>query len=300
MTFMPYPSKLLLLGEYTVIKGSPALAMPYPSYQTAWSDAADAATLAGSTLSKMGSQAALQNILSHIRQLERPRLDVPRLEADLEAGLWLLSNAPIGYGLGSSGTVCAALYDRYALDKTTDLAQLQQELAQLEHSFHGKSSGIDPLVSYLRQALQILPSKEVVPTTLEAQLSGVVFLVDTQTPRVSTPLIEFFVKQCQRPAFEQAFIEPAVEAVQVAIDAWLDGQFEHLYGAAQRISKLQLEHLPPMVLPEWRAAWRRGLDSGDYCLKLCGAGGGGFWLGLAPTWEQVLQHFELSQVQRVL
>ena len=294
-----YPSKLLLLGEYTIIKGASALAMPYPRYCTTWSDGPLPEEFSGTSLPKMGSQAALQQILAHIRQLEHPRLDLPRLEQELEEGLWLLSNAPIGYGLGSSGTVCAALYDRYALDKTTDLVDLQQALAQLEHSFHGKSSGIDPLVSYLNQAIQVRPSKAIEPVDLPPELSGVVFLVDTQHPRVSTPLITFFMEQCEQPHFEHNFLAPAAEAVEVALAAWLQNDFTTLYEAVRRIAALQLAHLPPMVLPQWQSIWQKGLDTGDYCLKLCGAGGGGFWLGFAPNWELVLQHFEADQVQRV-
>lgn len=294
-----YPSKLLLLGEYTIIQRSAALAMPYPYYETTWSDSVSDEQIARSTLSQMGSQTALNQILAHVRQLETPRLDIKSLQKDLDKGLWLLSNAPIGYGLGSSGTVCAALYDRYALVPTEDRAQLQQELAQVEHSFHGKSSGIDPLVSYLHKALHVHPNGYVETVQLPPHLPGVIFLVDTQTPRVSTPMIEFFLAQSQQDAFVNGFVRPTSAAVEVALEAWLDSDFDTLYMAAQHISALQLEHLPPMVLPEWRDAWQHGLETQDYCLKLCGAGGGGFWLGFAPTWEQVLQHFDPRQVQRV-
>lgn len=299
MVFRSYPCKLLLLGEYTIIRGSAALAIPYPHYQTAWSDQVTATTLDTSTLSKMGSQKALQHILSYIRDLKEVVLDIPRLEADLANGLWLLSNAPIGYGLGSSGTVCAALYDRYAVTPTTDWRELQLQLAQLEHSFHGKSSGIDPLISYLNCPVRVEPSGSLVPIDSLPPLDGVLFLVDTQTPRVSTPLIDFYMKQSEAMAFQQDFIQPAAAAVEQALLAWLQGQFTALYAVIRQLSALQLHYLPPMVLPEWRDRWQQGLDSGDYCLKLCGAGGGGFWLGFAPTWEQVLVHFEESKVQRV-
>lgn len=299
MVFRSYPCKLLLLGEYTIIRGSAALAIPYSRYQTAWSDQVTAATLDASTLSKMGSQEALQHILPHIRDLKEVVLAIPRLEADLANGLWLLSNAPIGYGLGSSGTVCAALYDRYAVAPTTDWQELQLHLAQLEHSFHGKSSGIDPLISYLNCPVRVEPSGTLVPIDSLPPLDGVLFLVDTQTPRVSTPLIDFYIGQSETMAFQKGFIQPAMAAVERAMPAWLKGQFAALYAAIRQLSALQLRYLPPMVLPEWRDRWQRGLESGDYCLKLCGAGGGGFWLGLAPTWEQVLEHFEASEVQRV-
>ena len=299
MAFRSYPCKLLLLGEYTIIRGSAALAIPYPRYKTAWSDQVTDRTLAATTLPKMGSQEALQKILTHIRQLQTVALDLVRLEEDLEQGLWLLSDAPVGYGLGSSGTVCAALYDRYAVHPTQDWGHLQQQLAQLENAFHGKSSGIDPLISYLQQPVRVDPAGHLVPLSDLPPLNGTLFLVDTQTPRVSTPLIDFYMAQSETAAFERAFIQPAMAAVERALPAWLAGQWAALYEAVRQLSALQLRHLPPMVLPGWRDRWQRGLDSGDYCLKLCGAGGGGFWLGFAPTWEQVLAHFDPAEIQRV-
>jgi mevalonate kinase len=38
-----------------------------------------------------------------------------------------------------------------------------------------------------------------------------------------------------------------------------------------------------MVLPEYEALWKMGLESDNFYLKLCGAGGGGFILGFTPN-----------------
>jgi mevalonate kinase len=35
------------------------------------------------------------------------------------------------------------------------------------------------------------------------------------------------------------------------------------------------------VPEKWHALWQQGLDSKQFYLKLCGAGGGGFLLGIA-------------------
>jgi mevalonate kinase len=57
---------------------------------------------------------------------------------------------------GSSGALVAAIYDKYAQNKITVLENLTREkLLELKiffsngKLFHGKSSGLDPLNSYL-------------------------------------------------------------------------------------------------------------------------------------------------------
>ena len=67
------------------------------------------------------------------------------------------SSIPQGYGVGSSGALVAAIYDKYADDKITVLENLTRDkllklkaiFSKMESFFHGKSSGLDPLNSYL-------------------------------------------------------------------------------------------------------------------------------------------------------
>ena len=53
--------------------------------------------------------------------------------------------------------------------------------------------------------------------------------------------------------------------------------FHHLW----LISKFQWDFFPEMIPTNMRGFWLNGLDSGDYVLKLCGAGGGGYILGFS-------------------
>ncbi len=45
-----------------------------------------------------------------------------------------------------------------------------------------------------------------------------------------------------------------------------------------------------MIPGSFRALWEKGLDSPDYQLKLCGAGGGGFLMGIARNLEQAREY----------
>jgi mevalonate kinase len=294
-----YPSKILLLGEYTIIQNSAALAIPYTHYKSYWSDHSLPDSFEN-TIDAAFSKQSLQKIALDLKSLDRPLLDLNQLEEDLANGLWLCTNSPMGYGLGSSGAVCAAIYDRYCLQKTTDLQILKQELALLEHSFHGKSSGIDPLIAYVKQPLWVHSDKSIQSVDLPKQKKGAIFLIDTQLPRISTPLINFFVKSCEQADFNRLFVSHVSSTVDKAIQALIEGNFKDLMSSIQVISELQLAHLPPMIPTVVRELWQEGLDSNDFYLKICGAGGGGFMLGFASDWEKVSSSFDSFETLQLL
>jgi mevalonate kinase len=59
--------------------------------------------------------------------------DLAELKNDVETGMYFDSSIPQGYGVGSSGALVAAIYDRYAQDKITVLENLTREkLLQLK------------------------------------------------------------------------------------------------------------------------------------------------------------------------
>lgn len=294
-----YPSKILLLGEYTIIQNSAALAVPYPHYKSYWSDHPLSADFEN-TIDISFSKQSLQKIALDLKLLEKPLLDLNQFEKDLKNGLWFCTNSPMGYGLGSSGAVCAAIYDRYGLEKRTDLQLLKQELALLEHSFHGKSSGIDPLIAYKKAPLWVHTDKSIESITLQKQKKGAIFLVDTKLPRISTPLINFFVASCEQANFNTDFVHPVNEAVDQAIHALIDGNFDVLMQSIQRISTLQFRHLPPMIPKNMHPLWKKGLETNAFYLKICGAGGGGFMLGFANNWEEVKSYFDSFETLQLI
>src|SRR5690606_35587126 len=102
------------------------------------------------------------NFVAYLKNLvaQNPKLvnfDFKSLESDVAKGMYFDSSIPQGYGVGSSGALVAAVYDKYALDKITVLENLTKEkllqlkviFSEMESFFHGKSSGLDPLKNYL-------------------------------------------------------------------------------------------------------------------------------------------------------
>jgi mevalonate kinase len=45
--------------------------------------------------------------------------------------------------------------------------------------------------------------------------------------------------------------------------------------------------------------WETGLETGDFCLKICGAGGGGFLLGFAKDWEVAAAYFDGWAIEKL-
>ena len=149
-------SKILLFGEYGIIKDSKGLSIPYNFYNGALKVDDNPSEEA------LKSNESLKRFVVYLEQLqsEQPELVTFNLElliADVERGMYFDSSIPQGYGVGSSGALVAAIYDKYAHHKITVLENLTREkllqlkniFSQMESFFHGKSSGLDPLNSYL-------------------------------------------------------------------------------------------------------------------------------------------------------
>ncbi|MEP6806516.1 MAG: mevalonate kinase, partial [Flavobacterium sp.] len=147
-------SKILLFGEYGIIRDSKGLSIPYNFYNGALKKIEDPSAEA------IASNASLRRYSTYLEALqnEQPDLvsfDLLSLKNDVETGMYFDSSIPQGYGVGSSGALVAAIYDKYATHKITVLENLTREkllqlkniFAKMESFFHGKSSGLDPLNS---------------------------------------------------------------------------------------------------------------------------------------------------------
>ncbi|THH37757.1 mevalonate kinase family protein [Neolewinella litorea] len=264
-----YPAKVLLYGEHNVLRGGQGLAVPYPRLSLRW--------VRGERDPRLAEFAAyLQKSFSEV-------IDADRFRHDVDRGARLSGNIPTGYGLGSSGAVCAAVWDRYALHSSPSrsTSELRDLLARLECFFHGSSSGTDPLISYLDRPLLLGGGatdgrRSAGPVELPDAWSAGFFLVDTGIERTAAPLIEHFLARFDREpgAIRAGWLEPANRA----IAALRTHDRPALYAATAAISEYQLEHFPRLIPEDWWALWNGGEA---YRLKLCGAGGGGMMLGLA-------------------
>jgi mevalonate kinase len=286
MTDIFYPSKLLLFGEHTVLRGSQALAMPLGNFAGRWQFSEDKT-----------KQYDLPKLVEYVKNLSENGKIAFDTEGSLSAlahGLFFDSNIPRGYGAGSSGALVAALYDVFGMDKTLTISELKIVLGKIESFFHGESSGLDPLVSYLKKPILIRSDKSM--TTLESVNNDLPrFLLDTKQSRKTEPLVKIFLEKTERsPEFNNLILSELVPLVDDAIAAFLQNQTGFLFETMHRISLFQHRFLPEMIPMAFKNVWLEGLVGDVYKLKLCGAGGGGFILGFCKNFEETKKELAKS------
>ncbi len=286
MTDIFYPSKLLLFGEHTVLRGSQALAMPLSNYAGRWQFSTDK--------TKQYDLPKLVEYLENLVKNDKIAFDTEGSFSALERGLFFDSNIPNGYGAGSSGALVAALYDIFGLDKSLQTRDLKIILGKMEGFFHGESSGLDPLVCYLKKPILIRSDKTI--TTLEAVKNDLPrFLIDTKQARKTAPLVALFLEKiAHSPEFNALISSELVPLVDDAIAAFLQNETTFLFETTHKISFFQHRFMPEMIPMAFKNVWLEGLVGDVYKLKLCGAGGGGFILGFCKNIEETKKELAKS------
>jgi mevalonate kinase len=258
------------------------------------------------------SNQELKTYLKYLKDLDSEgkllaKIDVTKLEKDIKAGLYFDSDIPQGFGVGSSGALIAAIYDNYAADKfdrdtikSDDILPLKEQLAQMESYYHGKSSGMDPLICYLNLPMLIQSKTNIGTVVLPQEQSegkGAIFLIDTGTPGRTQPLVQWFLEKCKQQDFLKLFQEHYVPYNDQCIKDFLKGETKDLFYNLYHVSKFLLENLHPMIPKLFRKAWEKGLETRAYYLKLCGSGGGGFILGFTENLEAAKEHLRDHQIK---
>lgn len=282
-------SKILLFGEYGIIKDSKGLSIPYNFFKGALKkDNSDSDT---ATASNEG----LKRFATYLRELQKRepdlvQFDLDRLQADISQGMYFDSSIPQGYGIGSSGALVAAIYDKYAFDKITILENLTRDkllvlkaiFGKMESFFHGKSSGLDPLNSYLSLPILIHSKDDIESTSIPSQHKegkGAVFLLDSGTTGETAPMVQIFMEKMKEEGFRKVIRDKFIKYTDACVEDFVNGNVKSLFGNIKYLSHVVLDHFKPMIPKEFHALWKTGIETNDYYLKLCGSGGGGYILG---------------------
>jgi len=301
-------AKILLFGEYGIIKDSKGLAIPYNSYQGALKKSDKR------TEEEINSNKNLKKFYTYLSNLENQELVSFRLNdfnADIEDGMYFDSSIPQGYGVGSSGALVASIYDKYGNDKITVLENLTRDkllklkyiFSLMESFFHGKSSGLDPLNSYLSIPI-LINSKDNLETTgipSQKEGKGAVFLLDSEMVGETEPMVNIFMNKMKNEGFRKMLNEDFAKHTDACIDDFLNGNVKSLFGNVKQLSKVVLDNFKPMIPQPFHKVWQRGIESNDYYLKLCGSGGGGYILGFTKDFDKtktILKDFKLELVYR--
>lgn len=290
-----FNSKILLFGEYGLMYNAMALSVPFPKYSGFLDFDTDQ--------SHLESTDEIRKLYEYLesddaaQKLHFP-FELERLKNDLDRGLFFNSNIPQQYGMGSSGALVAALFGKYAfpsnLGNNLSPEILKANFAVLESYFHGRSSGLDPLVSYLNKPILIDSKKQIAPVEFELKETGLALaLIDTQTTGATEPLVKHFVDLFNLPEFEQAFKEKFIPANNGCIESILQGDKQNFFSHLEKLVRFQVYHFHEMI----PAGFHRVI-SFAHCekvyIKLLGSGGGGYLLAIAES-NEVLDRWSMKR-----
>jgi len=289
-------SKILLFGEYGIIQDSKGLSIPYNFYNGALKREANPSEDA------IKSNENLKRFVFYLETLqsEKPELvtfDLVTLKNDVATGMYFDSSIPQGYGVGSSGALVAAIYDKYAQHKITVLENLTREkllklkiiFGQMESFFHGKSSGLDPLNSYLSIPILINSKDNIEATGIPTQSlegNGAVFLLDSGIVGETAPMVTIFMENLKDQGFRKMLKDQFIKHTDACVENFLGGDIKSLFSNTKKLSKVVLNNFKPMIPEQFHGIWQKGIDTNDYYLKLCGSGGGGYILGFTQDLEK--------------
>lgn len=302
-------SKILLFGEYGIIQDSKGLSIPYNFYNGALKSDENP------TEEAKKSNQSLVKFVAYLKQLQtdQPELvtfNVEVLQNDVNEGMYFDSSIPQGYGVGSSGALVAAIYDKYATNKITvlenltreKLLQLKSVFSNMESFFHGKSSGLDPLNSYLSLPILINSKDNIEAAGIPSQSAtgkGAVFLLDSGIVGETAPMVNIFMENLKDQGFRKMLKSQFIKYTDSCVENFLQGDMKSLFKNTKELSKVVLSNFKPMIPEQFHQIWQNGIETNDYYLKLCGSGGGGYILGFTQDFEKAkvsLKDYKLEMV----
>ena len=302
-------AKILLFGEYGIIEDSMGLSIPYSYYKGKLIMPEETNAIASS------SNQSLKKFYDSLVELKQSgemisEMDLDSFLKDIELGMYFDSDIPQGFGVGSSGALCAAIYSKYAVAPLTnqnmekdDIVTLKKIFSQMESFFHGKSSGIDPLICYLNLPLLIKSKTEVgtigIPESNDGE--GAIFLLNSGQPGETQPMVNIFMEQCKQEGFRKMLKEQFIKCNNECIKSFLKRDVKLLLNNVRQLSKLLFENFSPMIPTVFHKLWKQGIETNAYYLKLCGSGGGGFILGFTENYEkakEILKNQDIEVIYR--
>ncbi len=309
----PFYSKIMLFGEYSIIFGSMALTIPYSHFNGSL-NFINKNQYTDLDFARSSNEQLREYYQKHIQPTAEKgglskKFNYKLFGKEIDEGMYFESSIPQGYGLGSSGALVAALYHRYMEeDKTSsqsstsqlDIPNLKKDLAILESWFHGTSSGIDPLICYMRQPLLIQENQTILPIGIpryNLTSDDAIFLINSGKSVKTAPLVDQFIKDCENPEFKNRIINEYIPLNNSCIQSLIDADIEKFTEKVLELSKFQATYFKRMIPLTLEKEWMFGITSGKFMLKLCGSGGGGFILGFTHHYKEVRERFTEKKIE---
>jgi mevalonate kinase len=243
MTNPLFYAKIILFGEYGMIEDSQGLVVPYSFYKgTLKFSAADS-----ESEFEEKSNYHLQKYSDYLTNLDLTddfKLDIKRFKNDIAKGLFFDSNIPQGYGVGSSGALVAAVFEKYSVKKLNpeniskdNLKNLKAVFGEMESYFHGKSSGMDPLICYMNLPILIENKENLDKVSIpEGEAGkGAIFLIDSGITGETGPMIQIFFEKMKTEGFRKTLKEEFIRYNNACIDSFLKKDMNPFFRSRYKI-----------------------------------------------------------------
>ncbi|MDD3458090.1 MAG: mevalonate kinase [Weeksellaceae bacterium] len=287
-------AKILLFGEYGIIEDSKGLTIPYNTYKGSLNFSND-------TNSRISNE-SIRKFAEYLAEKLKDEFDFEKLNADIANGMHFDSDIPQGYGVGSSGALVAAIYEAYAFNKIDTSKQISKDkisslkeiFSKMESFFHGKSSGIDPLICYLNLPLLINSKTDISAIGIPEQKEsgGAIFLVNSGSPGETAPMVQIFFEKLKQEGFRKTLKEEFIKYNNACVEAFVKGDLNPLFYNLKELSTWAFLNFKPMIPQRLLNIWQYGIQTNSYYLKLCGSGGGGYILGFTRDYEKARIHLK--------
>lgn len=299
MTKQSFPAKILLFGEYAVLRGGKALSVPYHKY----SGFLDIPI--SSTKKSKKSNALLKGFVDSLKSKDID-IDFHKVDRDVSCGISFVSTIPSNYGLGSSGALVAAFYSKYFDAEVfeihnwsdTKIKKVQSQLATLESHFHGQSSGIDPLVCLFGKPI-VYHDHGTEVLSQNHFFEGNFFLIDTKLSSNTQKWVTKMIDLLNDSTFESHFKQRFIYASNLCIDSFLGNESRELIKHIKTLSQTTLDLLDFLIPESFIDFWIKGMETDSYYLKLCGSGGGGYLLGYTDDWiklKSIVRDYKIEPI----
>ena len=96
-------------------------------------------------------------------------------------------------------------------------------------------------------------------------------------------IMGIFMKKMKEDGFRAMLKNQFIKHTDACVEDFLKGDIKSLFRNTKQLSRLVLSHFKPMIPKKLHELWALGIEPNDYYLKLCGSGGGGYFLGFTEN-----------------